>query len=85
MTLGVQYQLGKLVYGFEAYPDAPRLRTITVDEKGVKSLLTHGQDFDYAISAIPVDGMTTILSLPAKNSSPRLRDWRLRCSSKRAG
>ncbi len=65
MTLGVQYELGKLVYGFEAYPDAPRLRSITVDVKGVKTLLTHGQDFDYAISAIPVDGMTTILSFPS--------------------
>jgi len=65
MTLGVRYELGKLVYSFEAYPDAPRLRTITVDEKGVKTLLTHGQDFDYAISAIPVDGMTTILSFSA--------------------
>jgi len=75
MTLGVQYELGKLVYSFEAYPDAPRLKTITVDVKGVKTLLTHGQDFDYAISAIPVDGMTTILRFPpAKNSSPKLPD-----------
>lgn len=65
MTLRVQFQLGKLVCGFEAYPDAPRLRTISVFENGAKTPLTHGQDFDYAISAIPVDGMTKILSLPS--------------------
>jgi 15-cis-phytoene desaturase len=65
MRLGVKYQLGKLVYSFEAYEDAPRLQNITIDARGEKTVLTHGQDFDYAISAIPVDGMTTILSFAA--------------------
>jgi len=65
MTLGVKYQLGRLIYAFEAYDDAPRLKTITVDQSGTKTLLAHGVDFDYAISAIPVDGMTTILKFAA--------------------
>ncbi len=64
MTMGVQYQLGKLVCGFEAYPDASRLKSITVDENGEKTELLHGRDFDYAVSAIPVDGMAKIFSLP---------------------
>ena len=65
MTLGVRYELGKLVCGFEAYPDSPRLRSITVFENGEKTQLRHGQDFDYVVSAIPVDGMAKILSLPS--------------------
>jgi uncharacterized protein with NAD-binding domain and iron-sulfur cluster len=64
MTLGVQYRLGTLVSGFEADPDAPRLRSITVLENGMSTTLTEGRDFDYVVSAIPVDGMTKILASP---------------------
>lgn len=62
MSLGMQHQLGALAVGFEAYPDAPRLQNIRLVVNGAEVTLTHGQDFDYAVSAIPVDGMTQILS-----------------------
>jgi 15-cis-phytoene desaturase len=62
MTLGVQYRLGTLAVGFEADPNVPRLRSIQVIENDKTITLTEGQDFDYVVSAIPVDGMTKILS-----------------------
>jgi 15-cis-phytoene desaturase len=65
MTMGVQYRLGTLVTAFEAYPDRARLRSITIQENGKTVVLTDGRDFDYAVSAIPVDGMNTILGTPA--------------------
>jgi hypothetical protein len=65
LTMGVQYRLGTLATAFEAYPDQPRLRSITVQEAGRPVVLTDGQDFDYAVSAIPVDGMNTILATQA--------------------
>jgi uncharacterized protein with NAD-binding domain and iron-sulfur cluster len=76
-TLGVQYRLGTLVTAFEAYPDRPRLRSITVQENGQTVTLTDGQDFDFAVSAIPVDGMNTILATPSGASflahAPKLK------------
>lgn len=65
LTLGVQFRLGTLVTRFEAYPDRPGLRSVTIVENGETVSLTHGKDFDYAVSAIPVDGMNTILATPA--------------------
>jgi hypothetical protein len=68
MTLGVQYRMETLACAFDAYPDASRLQTITLlHRRGYPSSTTleHGRDFDYAISAIPVDGMAKVLSTPA--------------------
>jgi uncharacterized protein with NAD-binding domain and iron-sulfur cluster len=65
MTLGVQYRLGTLVTGFEADPVAPRLKSIQIVENGVAKTLTYGEDFDYVVTAIPVDGMAKILSTPS--------------------
>jgi 15-cis-phytoene desaturase len=68
MTLGVQYQTETLACAFDAYPDAPRLQNITLlKRRGYPDSITlpHGRDFDYAISAIPVDGMAKILTTPA--------------------
>lgn len=68
MTLGVEYQMETLACAFNAYADAPRLQNITLLKKrGAPDsiTLTHGRDFDYAISAIPVDGMAKILTTPA--------------------
>jgi uncharacterized protein with NAD-binding domain and iron-sulfur cluster len=68
MTLGVQYQPETLACAFDAYPDALRLQSVTLlRSHGYPDpfTLAHGRDFDYAISAIPVDGMAKIFSTQA--------------------
>ena len=69
-SLGVKFELGKIVRSFGCDPSSRRLTSITVGEDGGPDRqLVAGRDFDIAVSAIPVDGMNLILAQPASGSA----------------